>query len=266
MKRLLAGIVALAAMIAIPSPVAASLGCSYDPTTHRMTVSIGGPNSYDLTRNTIGQILIDGSGCGATVTNTDLIVVNGDAGSQGIGIDLNNGGFSPGFTDEPGTSDEIEFAIKLGGGNADEVTIIGTDNVDRIDLGQTATARGVVQRINLNSGETTGIDWDVAMIGVEKVTVKGNKGADVIRARGQADSGPNPFGLPLVIRGGSGDDIIKGGDAGDQLWGDAGKDQIWGYGGADTIRMDDGTGGDVGYGGTGADTVMKDAGDTWHTN
>lgn len=125
---------------------------------------------------------------------------------------------------------------------------------------------GFVQRVNLNSTETTGIDWDVSLMGVEKVTVTGGKGADVIRARGLADSGPNAFGLPLVVHGGSSYDTIKGGEAGDQLWGDAGNDQVWGYDGADTIRMDDCSGGDLGYGGAGADTVMKDAGDAWQTN
>ena len=98
---------------------------------------------------------------------------------------LANGGFDPGFTNEPGTSDEIEFAIDIGVYSI--VGIDGTAGNQKIDFGQGAGALAGVSRINLNAGETTGIDSDVSITNVSSLWVDGNAGSDRIRAQGDKD-------------------------------------------------------------------------------
>ncbi len=265
MKRFFAMVAVVAALVAIPSPAAAAgVTCSYKGTTHQVTVTISGASfTAYLARDVSGHITVGGVWCAnvATVTNTDTIVVNGDANAQNITVNIGNGGFQPGFTDEAGNSDEIEFTIDAGGGT-ETLAIFGTEAVDRIDLGQNTTQLGVVRRINLNAGEGTG-DSDMAVTNVESITVYGAGSGDIIRGRGKAGTGPDPINLPLTIFAGPGNDKIKGGEATDHIVGDFGMDTIYGFGGADSIDMDDGVGGDVGYGGTGVDTVVKNAGDTW---
>ena len=233
-----------------------------------MNVTITGDAAPFLDRDDNGRISLNDVWCDnvATVTNTASINVTGDGADQAIAIHLDNKGFKPGYNAEPGTSDEIEFAVNLGAGTGDVVIIVGTDGINKIDFGQNNTMFGIVGRANLNAGESTGIDADVAMINVETVTVLGYGGSDVIRARGKAGSGPDPFGIALYVYGGPGNDIIKGGDAPDYLYGDEGQDKVWGFGNGDVIRLDEGTGGDVGYGGAGTDHAVFDPGDTWSTN
>jgi hypothetical protein len=222
---------------------AGSIECNYDATYHQATVTLAGDVEPYLARDVAGHITLNGSWCGyaATVTNTDSITVIGDATSQGVELVLANGGFKPGRTNEPGKSDEIEFTVNLGAGAADEIRIIGSDAADKIDIGQGPTQFGIVRRINLNAGESTGVDSDVAMVNVEKVMVFANGGNDVIRARGKAGTGPDAL----------------------NLIGDEGKDTMWGYGTGDSIYMNDGALGDVGYGGDGIDDSIYDPGDTW---
>ena len=143
------------------------------------------------------------------------------------------------------------------------MSIVGTDGVNKIDFGQNNSQFGIIRRANLNAGESNGIDSDISLVNVEKVTVAGNGGNDVIRARGKAGTGPDAFGGALWVYGGSGDDVIKGGEGVDTLFGDAGTDKVWGYGEADTITLNDGIAGDVGKGGGGADMGFYDAGDSW---
>jgi hypothetical protein len=268
MKRVLAAAAVAAALFAIPSPVAAtgSYVCSYIPSGHLVQLDLTGGETAKVMRDISGHIIVNQVNCGnASVFNTDTIVVNGDASNQWLIISLLNGGFKPGFTDEAGSSDEVEFNINLGGSDFDRVEVDGTDAVDKIDLGQqTIQGFGVLVHINFNAGESTGIDWDAGVQNTEMFLVNGYGGNDVIRARGLAATGPDPLNVPLVASAGDGVDILKGGNAGDNLIGDAGHDKLWGYGGADLIDMDDGAGGDVGYGGTGVDTVAKNAGDTWN--
>jgi hypothetical protein len=270
MKHFFMALLAVAATVAIPSPVAAagSATCDYNSTYHEVTVAITGEVAPYLSHDGAGHITLNNTWCDgvATVTNTDSIVITGDVASQGISIGLGTKGFRPGRTDEAGKSDEIEFTINLGGGSADAITFVGSDNVDKIDLGQNNSQFGIVRRVNLNAAESTGIDSDVAVINVEKVTVITYGANDVVRARGKAGTGPDAFSLPLWVYGGPGDDIIKGGEAADHLYGDQGKDKIWGFGTGDSIVLNDGEGGDIGYGGDGVDDCIYDPGDTWNTN
>lgn len=268
MKRLLAVCAIVATVFAVPSTVAAAgITCSYNSSTHTVTVTaVGGPFTVYLSRDAQGRILLNSVWCQstATVANTDKIIVNGDGGFQNLTVNIANGGFRPGFTDEPGTSDEIEFEVNLGGqpdSATEGLAIFGTTAVDKIDLGQNDA--GTVRRVNLNAAEATGIDSDMSVKGIERATVYGDASDDVIRARGKAGTGPAAFALPLLVYGGHGNDTIKGGNAADGLFGEQGTDTVYGFGGADTLHLDDGAPGDVGYGGTGADAALTDAGDTF---
>jgi len=265
MKRFVTAVLFAAATIALPSPVAAgeplAVTCDYNGQTHEVTITALGNGSLNIARLANGHILVTFLWCdnAATVTNTDKIIVSGDDGLQSLFIDLANGGYRPGFTNEPGTSDEIEFNINLGG-NFDLVEFEGDSSVQKIDMGQNNSQLLVVQKLNLNAGESTGIDADVSLVNVETVSVFARGGDDVIRARGGAGTGPDPFSLFLSIYAGKGNDTIKGGTDGDYLWADAGKDKVWGYEGNDEIHLDEGTGGDVGHTGIGNDTCTVDLG------
>jgi len=268
MKRLVTAILFAAATIALPSSVLAGdpAVCNFSLATHTVTVDLRFDVGANLTRDVAGHILLNDNWCSssATVTNTDSIVVNGDDGdSQAIYIGLANKGFKPGFTNEPGKSDEIEFTINLGGGTDDHVFIEGGNAADKIDLGQKTNIFGIVRQANLNAGEKVG-DADVSMVKVEHITVVGGGGNDVIRARGKAGTGPDPVTLPLNIYGGNGADTLKGGDGPDSLYGNAGVDHLWGYGGGDNLDMAGDGSNDVGYGGAGLDSAFYDVGDTWH--
>ncbi len=267
MKRFFMVVAVAATIVAIPSPVAAAETCTYDAAAHKVTLTIiGATTNTALYRVTSGAITLNGNYCGAaTLTNTDTIVVTGDAQSQELMITLALGAFTPGFTNEAGSSDEIEITVNLGGGT-DTLRIVGNDNVNKFVFGQDNSKAGTPRKVNLNAGESTGVDGDLTISNVENITVYGQGGNDVIRARGKSGTGPNPFSLPLKIYGGAGADTLKGGDAQDRIYGEAGKDEVWGFGTGDFIHLDDGAPGDKGYGGAGVDLAYIDAGDTWQEN
>ena len=268
MRRVLMSMVVALAAVASPSAVVAvGATCQYSAADHKVTVTITGVTNPFVYRDVVNRITVNGTPCGAaTVTSTDTIAVTGDSQAQDLKISLNPGGsFQPGFTNEAGTSDEIEFTVNLGGGS-DTVTVIGTDAINRFVFGQDNGQAGFPRRINLNAGEGTGIDADVALSNVEKIVVYGQGGNDIIRARGTAGTGPNPFSLPMTVYGGGGADVIKGGEAQDRLYGDAGQDKVWGFGTGDFIHLNEGAPGDEGYGGAGVDLAYIDSGDSWQEN
>src|SRR5262245_55317561 len=250
MKRLVLAAAVAASVLALPSSLAAGCvpTCDYNAVTHKVTIEPGGNTSFHMRSSVEGHILLDSIWCEniATVTNTDEIDVVAGAGDHQFWIELTEGTFRPGFTNEPGTSDEIEIKINLGAGGNDSVNIIGNDAIQKFDLGQDDSQLVTIPHINLNAGETNGIDYDVSLSNVEIVQASLLGGNDVFRARGLAGTGPDPLNLPLIVHGGPGADIIKGGDAGDQLYGDEGKakDKIWGFGAADLIYLKDKHGGD----------------------
>jgi len=265
MKPISVAILVAAMTMAIPSPVAAGFGsasCDYNATNHKVTISIVDSLQADISRDEAGRIRLEGAWCDnlASVTNTDEIVVTGDSGAQSVHLDLANKGFRPGFTNEPGKSDEIEFFISLGAGS-DSISIMGSGSSDKIDIGQVTTQFFVQYHINLNSRESTGVDTDINLLDVEGFSVNGMGGNDRIRATGKAQTGPEPLGLTVGIQGGEGDDLIKGGAGADIIFADGGVDVVYGKGGNDTIYLTDATPGDIAYGGPGTDTCVPDAGD-----
>jgi len=134
----------MAVLVGSPSTVAAGTepSCDLDPSTGRLDVTVPAGWVVGLHRDQAGVILINGAACGrATVTNVDRIRVVGDEGLQWLQIDLANGGFAPGKTNEPGDSDEVEFTILLGTGG-DRIIVSGTSGPDRIRLGWTGSPSG----------------------------------------------------------------------------------------------------------------------------
>ena len=114
--------------------------CNYSPSTHTMSVSVPADNFAGIARG--GKVIeMNGDSClsplfvAATVENTDLIKVTGAAGPQFVTVSMGGGRFRPGFTDESGSSDEIEFRVALGGGNTDSLSLGGTGANDRIRFG-----------------------------------------------------------------------------------------------------------------------------------
>jgi len=109
----------MAVLVGSPSPVAAGSepSCDPDPSIGRLDVTVPAGWVVGPRRDQAGVILMNNAACGrATVTNVDRVRVVGDEGLQWLQIDLANGGFAPGKTNEPGDSDEVEFTILLGTG------------------------------------------------------------------------------------------------------------------------------------------------------
>jgi hypothetical protein len=144
------------------------------------------------------------SGGTPTVNNTDLVKVTDTTvgANTFVQIFTGFGPFAPGLTDEPGTSDEIEFGLSLGDGLTDQLQFYGTDaGADRWTLG----ADGV----NLNPRETTGIDVDFTLDGVDSTDQITGSGNDVIDGGGGEGTG-GPFGIRMGVLGADGRDRITG--------------------------------------------------------
>jgi hypothetical protein len=208
--------------------------------------------------------------CGAATTSNTSYVAITDATSQSQGsvgpfqLDLRNGPFVPGYGDEPGSSDEIEFKVNFGPG-FDELGLNASAAASRsIRLGKASQLGSPL--INLNAAETDGYDADVTLSGIDKVLIQGSIVNDQLRADGlgQARALPRPFPVPVDINANGGDDTVVGGSASDMLRGDgcicmgSGADSVFGKLGADTLYGGDGN--DKLYGGDGNDTLSGGGG------
>jgi Ca2+-binding RTX toxin-like protein len=194
------------------------------------------------------------SGGTPNITNTDLIKVN-LTGPVSLLINQVSGPFAPGFTNELGTTDEIELTFVDG-----QAVVWGTNANDHIRMG--------VGGINLNANEATD---DVDVSGMSNVPlVDGRLGNDLITTRGGHGTGgavdpfiallgndgndrllgaqiiypPDP-GLPdpgpfYDLIGGAGTDRLEGGSRADNLQGGDGDDYLDGGAGEDTLDGEDG--------------------------
>jgi len=191
-----------------------------------------------LGRGENGEIEVNGEPCGvATVRTVEAIIVEGADGSQTLIVDLSNGAFAPGFSDEGDGSSEIEITVDLRAGE-DAVAIQGGEGADRIAVS--------VAGVNLNAAESSP-DVDVTMRGVESLRIAGGGGDDRITASPEGEAATT---RPLLLAGGEGDDelfggpgddILRGGPGDDVLRGGPGDDELWGGEGHDVADYGEAT-------------------------
>jgi len=262
---MLATSLAAASLLMTPAPVAAgSLTCDYNPSNHRVTVTMTGDYGTRIQRTRLGRITVAGSWCdGARVNNTDLIDVTGDGGNQTLNLSILRGGFTPGWTNEPGNFDEIEFSVAFAGG-FDRLVVEGTDDRDDIELGRLPTPFGTFGIINLNGAEFAQsiMDADVLLSGVNELGVFGYLGPDSIDANAYYSSFDKSLHLPVHIFGGKGNDHLTGGEANDRIYAGLGNDWVSGWDGDDLNDVRDGVlGNDEAHDGYGDNTCLFDQGD-----
>jgi Ca2+-binding RTX toxin-like protein len=280
--RLFAGTAAICAIALIPAPAAFAdqASCVYTAANHTATITLtpGQKIATTVYASPAGQIFAGSFGdggnnvpCGgAAVGNTDTIVANNSSPSQAlnsffyIGQLISDGPRSPGFTNEPGSSDEIEFQINFGPGGSIGIKNLPDEVVD-IALGG--------NQINLNRFDSDGIDADVTVTGpVLRTLIYRSTGDDHITAAGGSGTPNQSFDFPIESPGGVdfnaiGNDTVIGSDhadilvgtnGNDFLAGGAGKDAVTGDVGADTLLG--GSGRDRVVGGTGPDLIFGNGG------
>jgi Ca2+-binding RTX toxin-like protein len=219
----------VAGLLPVAGPASATVTCTQDEFGQPFITMTG---DRDVVRVKVGgtgtQIMWnDGSGyvpCGtATVLNTITLTVNGVPGTpQQLIIDLVGGPFVPGQGDEPGTSDEMEFAVNLKGGSGgggetaipDVVRVEGAGASDRIVAGSTLEAGpAFVTHVNMNASEPDGIDSDVDIRPIGALVLTGGANADFLRANGGLGTGDGVrVSRALTVNGEGGNDNIRGSD------------------------------------------------------
>lgn len=210
-------VVTLAALANFAPAAAATSTCSFNQSTHTATISVPTGPPADLIVGTPGEvILVDGAACGAaTVYNTDTIAVSGPVAGEGtiVAVHLAGGPFAPGFTDESGDSDEIEWTFDAG---IRVLVLYGTAGVDSFVQGTLG--------VNLNAAEAIP-DLDIAVAGQLGATWFGEGGSDFLSTvGGAATGGPVTSGISELY-GGEGDDTLWAGWTGD-LYGGPGGDSL----------------------------------------
>jgi Ca2+-binding RTX toxin-like protein len=241
-------------LIFLPATTASGASCSYDAATRTVQITAGANEQAGLIRSG-SAIRLNGAPCGgATVANTDTIRVTNPAGASGEGgnlfLDLRGGLFEPGMTDEPGSSDEIEFIIDLGPGR-DGIAVFPGDVTHTITAGQSGSSN----HVNLNAHETDGIDADITFTNTDYMAVfwnaeYGATGVDSLIADGSASTGGAPASMAINASGGPGGDVLIGGTGTNTFFGQEGNDRLGGGGGTDQL-----------YGGVDSDSLRGGSGD-----
>lgn len=249
-------VVGLLGALVVTAPAEAASTCLYNAA--KRTITVSGDVSVLMERS--GDDIVTNVGaCSdgtttATVHNTDLIKVSLTGPGVGFGIDGTNGLLTPGFIDEPGTSDEIEISMAFG-----SFSLFGTPGRDHIVVGTGG--------VNLNAREPTD-DVDVSGLSAMPIVVAGG-GNDIVTTRGGQGTGagvdtdmsilgeggndkllafhvvptgdmvfePGPH---YAMDGGPGRDRLEGGGLDDELTGGAGDDYIDGGAANDVMDGEDG--------------------------
>ena len=250
----------LGALLAAAPAAADDATCSYTGATRTVSVVIT-PNANSvptLDRDAAGNIrVLDAEAglvpCGGTVSDTDTIVITNASTTVPVNVFYVNFKLplAPGFTDEPGSSDEIELAVDFGpaGGRVGlDVTYSTSDPGVSMNIAMGGNV------VNLNASEADGVDADLTLSNVTSLIIYGSHFNDSIVGSGGTGTPAVPFQLPFEASADLGDDLIVGGDGNDgRLIGDDGNDTIFGGNGNDTIWPGDGD--DVVDAGAGDDLV-----------
>ncbi len=224
---------------------------------HIVRVDVAAGAEAVIDRTAAGVILVNGAVCGdidpPDVWNTQRISIYGGDGSQKVRINLDNGPFAPGYGDEAGTTDEIEFTVLLGQ-DFDSLRIAGTPAADDIGFGWVQGVMIVIPAINLNAADG---DHDVKYLSADYVSAWGYDGNDTITGN-DPGTGTSAF-LPLYLFGGGGDDELTGGADRDRLYAGSGNDTLRGGKAHDRLYAEDTVeGNDTLYGGDGNDVCISD--------
>ncbi len=250
-------------------------------------------NTIVVSRDAAGDILVNGGavaiqGGAATVANTSLIQVYGQAGNDQISLDEANGalpaaklfGGDGNDTLTGGSGNDLLFGqggadTLLGKGGDDQ--LFGGDGNDTLTGGAGADqvfGEAGNDRMIWNPGD--GSDLNEGGAGSDTAEVNGGNGSEVFSASANGTrvrfdrTSPAPFSLDigttenLVVNMNGGDDVFTGSNGLAPLIaltvdGGAGNDQITGGDGNDVLRGGDGN--DTVIGGRGRDTAFLGAGD-----
>src|SRR5262245_12571146 len=224
----------------LDSRLVPTVTAAFDSVGHLLLIA--GDDAADdvaISRTAAGDILVNGSATGATLTNCDTIQVNAGGSDDAITIDQTIGAFAGGFTAEGSGTGEIEFQLSGGAGDHDMLILLGTTGPDTIHLGN----NNGVPTINLNGDD----DADVIAPGLEEFRVRGQDGSDILDASGSAAVGV-PFGWGVELDGGTGNDVSKGGAFVTTHVGGAGNDTMTGGSSLDKFFFSGG--------GLGSDTIF----------
>jgi Ca2+-binding RTX toxin-like protein len=165
-----------------------------------------------------------------TVNNVDSVHISGSTGVNTTTLLRNNGAFAPGASNEPGSSDEIEFHVDFG----------ASDNffVSDAPPGQGSNVRAGTGGMNLNANEATGRDVDVffptSYPGYIQIVGREEE-PNILSGAGGGGTG-NPFPDRVDLHGGDVGDRITGGDGDDYIDGKSGRDVVLGGAGADDLE------------------------------
>jgi hypothetical protein len=250
---------ALIAGALVPPAASAATTCQYNGASK--TLEVFADSATTIVRsgsniNVMNPAVVSCSPGGATVNNTDGIVIVASGGGYVTTIDFTGGAFAPGAEDEGGSSDEIEFGLQ----GVKSLDLWGAAGIDNFRFG----TEGGGPVANFNAGVESGgilipgVDDDASLFDATSVRVNGGGANDVLRGDGGAGTG-TAFGRKLFLFGGIGDDHLVGGDADDGLGyfglssDEAGNDTIAGGAGAD--QLSGAPGDDTIAGGAGTDNV-----------
>jgi RTX calcium-binding nonapeptide repeat (4 copies) len=236
--------------------------CSYDASFHRVNVYDGSGSSQDLQITRSGQYIVVRNGdngaisyCSsangvATVTNTDKVIVDGNATSlDGFVIDEVGGELGPGWTPEADGKSEVEVVFRNANVSNPHLHVYGTSGKDGIRFsGRNQVMLGWDSDVDaqvINKADNSPITTRFGAIG--------RAGDDWLSADGGSSSSLPPTSMPAMLMGDEGHDTVEGSKStgGDMLYGYEDNDTIYAYGG----------GQDFVYGGAGADTAVVDASD-----
>jgi RTX calcium-binding nonapeptide repeat (4 copies) len=262
-RQLRLTVVLLMALAGFSAPARAGTTCTYVPSgiPPFAQANMTNPGDSAVIERAGDAIEVNGAPCGAaTVNNTDYVYVldlTDPPGNVTMTVSLEGGPLAPGFANESGSSDEMEFSFNLdyeGTSLGDKLRVRGSGGSQRIRFGF-GSPQSNNRRVNLNANEQDGIDaelTDIAPATVDSWIVAALSGGDIISGAGGAGTG-GVFDAPLKILGGDGPDRLTGGLKGDHLRGGAGGDVLTGGAGADVLVG--GLGVDRCLGGPGADTL-----------
>jgi hypothetical protein len=197
--------------------------CSYHGNVY---ITLGEDGAGTLSRGPSGELVFEGTQCdNATDDNTKTIVVTGDVGDETFTVSEAGGRFTS------------PFEIDLRDGARDRVVIVGTPDIDVVDVDES----GVFMN-----------DVHLEFVGVERLEVNAAAGDDSVAAELSgsgivAAASPSAAASPNAAPPGR--VIAHGGEGNDRLTGGSGNDFLLGEGGADTL--DGGPGTDLLIGGEG---------------